>query len=1219
MAAGSRLRLPAGASSAADPHPSPPAQPPLSFVHLHTHSEYSLLDGANRLSDLVRKAQEFEMPALALTDHGCLYGAWTFQKLARKEGVKPIIGMEAYVAPGDRRERTRSGQGGKAHYHLVLLARDAEGYRNLIKLSSIGYTEGFYYRPRLDRETLARHSEGLIVSSACMAGELARHLNAGNDDMAREVADWYANAFPDRYYLEVQAHGTPGQAALNRKIFALAEETGLPVVATNDAHFLQHDHHGAHDILVCIGTAKNHADKDRLVYDDGLYFKNHEEMAAAFPDRPDVIENTLKIADEVSLTLEKKYHLPGFPLPERFTDDNDYLVHLAETGARERYGADGPIPPEVRKRLDYELDVIVKTGYAGYFLITWDFIRWARENGIPVGPGRGSAAGSLVSYALQITDLDPIAYGLLFERFLNPERISMPDIDIDFCYERRGEVIEYVRSKYGRDAVGQIVTFGTMKSRAVIRDVGRVLGFEVGETDRIAKMIPNQPGQSYTVAEAVERIQDVKALYGSDERHKQLFDYSVTLEGLSRHASVHAAGVVIAPGPLHDYVPICTQGKGARNGGAGAGGAGGDADRLDIVTQYDMNCLEDAGMLKMDFLGLKTLTVIHDAVQAVKDRLGDFRHPDTGTVYRSPAMDDVPLDDAEVYRMLASGGTSGVFQFESNLALDKLRAMRCDRFDDLVATNALIRPGPLDSGMTDEYIKRKLGHKPVSYPAPNLEHILEPTYGIIVYQEQVMLIASDLAGYSLGDADVLRKAMGKKDAKLIRKELGRFQERLTDLGLHRNTALELAKQIETFGRYGFNKSHSAAYSLLSYKTAWLKRYYPAEFMAALLSSVLDKTDDVVKYMGECRDLGRYHPGLEDGLKVLPPDVNESGWKFTAVGASTIRFGLGAVRGVGSAAVQSVLAARAEGGPFESLFNFLERVDTRALNKRACEALIASGSLDAFGHRAQLRAGLDAAHGEAVARLQEAELGQQSLFGGAGMERPRPELPTVPEWPDRKRLAHEKEALGFFISGHPLDRYREVANIFDPVGSDALKARKGDVVEMACVVTAVARQVSRRDGSEWAKITIEGFQGTATVLAFRDVWQSGKETLATDAVVLVRGKVSDRDRDEEDPPVFLDSAEPLRSVPGSGRIAVRITLDRRDELPGDAFARARALMAERGGGAPVEVEVAYDNGAATARLRSRTLRVLPDRTTIRALEEVFGKGRVGLARISMGTQ
>ncbi len=1201
----------------------------MSFVHLHTHSEYSLLDGANRLSDLIRRAKRFEMPALALTDHGCMYGAWNFQKLARKDALKPIIGMEAYVAPGDRRERARSGQGGKAHYHLVLLARDAEGYRNLIRLSSIGYTEGFYYRPRVDRETLARHSDGLIVTSACMAGELARHLNAGNDDSAREVADWYANAFPDRYYLEVQAHGTPGQAELNEKIFALSDELGLPVVASNDAHFLQRDHHPAHDILVCIGTAKNHDDEDRLMYDDGLYLKNADEMAAAFPGRPEVIENTLRIADEVTLALERKYHLPSFPLPDPFADDNDYLVHLAEAGARERYvsdaggtpprpdgwSADGeatpsgsdPLPPEVRERLDYELDVILKTGYAGYFLITWDFIRWAREQGIPVGPGRGSAAGSLVSYALGITDLDPIAYGLLFERFLNPERISMPDIDIDFCYERRGEVIEYVRAKYGRDAVGQIVTFGTMKSRAVIRDVGRVLKFDVGETDRIAKMIPNQPGKAYTVAQAVERIRDVRALYESDERHKRLFDYSITLEGLSRHASVHAAGVVIAPGPLHDYVPICTQGKGARNG------SGDGEDGPDVVTQYDMNCLEDAGMLKMDFLGLKTLTVIHDAVRAVKERLGEFRHPQTDAVHHSDAMDDVPLDDPEVYRMLASGGTSGVFQFESNLALDKLRAMRCDRFDDLVATNALIRPGPLDSGMTDQYIQRKLGNKPVSYPAPGLEHILEPTYGIIVYQEQVMLIASDLAGYSLGEADVLRKAMGKKDTELIRSELARFQERVVERGHPRGIAAGLAKQIETFGRYGFNKSHSAAYSLLSYKTAWLKRHYPAEFMAALLSSVLDKTDDVVKYMGECRDLGRHHPGLGDGLDVLPPDVNESGWKFTVVGASTIRFGLGAVRGVGAAAVQSILAARKEGGPFETFFGFLKRIDPRALNKRACEALIAAGALDSFGRRAQLVAGLDAAYGEVLARQQEAETGQGSLFGGPGVERPAPSLPTVPEWGDRDRLAREKEALGFFISGHPLDRYREVARAFDQVGGDSIKDRMGDSVEMACVVTAVARQISRRDGSEWAKITVEGFQGTATVLAFKDVWRSGRETLRTDAVVLLRGKVSDRERDEDDPPIFLDEAEPLKTVPESGRLAVRIALEWDDELPKDAFERVRAVVAARAGGAPVELVIGNGDGAEAPRLRSRSFKVAADRETIRGLEAVFGKGRVGLVK------
>ena len=1186
----------------------------MSFVHLHTHSEYSLLDGANRLTDLIRKAKEFEMPALALTDHGCMYGAWNFQKKAKANDLKPILGMEAYVAPGDRRERTRSGQGGKAAYHLVLLARDRVGYQNLVKLTSIGYTEGFYYNPRLDRETLARHSEGLIVTSACMAGEVARHLTAGNDDQAYEVASWYANTFPDRYYLEVQGHDSEGQSELNAKIFALSEKLGLPVVATNDAHFLQHDHHQAHDILVCIGMAKNRDDENRLIYDEGLYFKNPVEMAERFPDRPDVIENTVRIAEEVDLTFEKQYFLPKFPLPERFADDNEYLVHLATEGVKERYG--DPLTPEVEERLAYELDVILKTGYAGYFLITWDFIRWAREQGIPVGPGRGSAAGSIVSYGLRITNLDPIEHKLLFERFLNPERVSMPDIDIDFCFERRGEVIEYVREKYGRDAVGQIITFGTMKSRAVIRDVGRVLGFEPGETDRVAKMIPNQPGQSYTVEEAVAQIKDVKALYKSEDRYRQLFDYSMTLEGLSRHASVHAAGVVIAPGPLDEYVPVCVQNKGSKNGSGQNGGPDAADTGPDVVTQYDMICLEDAGMLKMDFLGLKTLTVIYDAVQAVKARLGELRHPETGDVYHSDTMDDVPLNDPGVFKMLAKGGTSGVFQFESNLALDKLKAMRCDRFDDMVATNALIRPGPLDSGMTDAYIRRKLGREEISYPAPGLEAVLEPTFGIIVYQEQVMRIASELAGYSLGEADVLRKAMGKKDAVLIRKELDSFKTRCVERGLESATAESLAEQIETFGRYGFNLSHSAAYSLLSYQTAWLKRYYPSEFMAALLSSVLDKTDDVVKYIAECREMGRYVPGLEDGVTVLPPDVNESGWKFTAVGDRSVRFGLGAVRGVGSAAVQSILAAREKGGPFEGLFDFLERIDIRALNKRACEALIASGALDTCGHRAQLLAGLDVAYGEVQARAQEAELGQASLFGGgeAGVARPTPKLPTIPEWAEQDRLAREKEALGFFISGHPLDRYREVVRAFDTCTTATLKERMGEPVELACVVTAVARQVSRRDGSEWGKVTIEDFQGTAQVLAFKDIWQSYKETLRQDAVVLLKGKVSGRERDEDDPPIFLDSVEPLDAVPNSGRLAVQIELDAGSDLNGEAFREAKRVMGDHLGGAPLEFVVGEPNGVPAPRLRAKSVKLAADRETIQALEAVFGKGRVGLRRL-----
>jgi len=1179
----------------------------VSFVHLHTHSEYSLLDGANRLTDLVHRAKEFEMPGLALTDHGCLFGAWAFHKLAKKHGIKPIIGMEAYVAPGDRRDRSKAGQGERAYYHLVLLARDMEGYKNLVKLSSIGYTEGFYHRPRVDREVLAAHAGGLVVSSACLAGEVARHLAADNWEGARETATWYANLFEDRYYLEVQAHDSEGQAELNGKIFKLSEEMGLPVIATNDAHFLRAEDHDAHDVLLCIGLGKDRSDTRRMRYDKGLYFKSAPEIAERFPDRADVLENTLKIADEVNLGFEKTYHLPAFPLPEDHTDENEYLVFLATEGAKRRYG--DPLPEAVQERLDYELGVITETGYAGYFLITWDFIDWARRHGIPVGPGRGSAAGSIVAYSLWITNVDPLAFDLLFERFLNPERISMPDIDVDFCYERRGEVIEYVKEKYGKNAVGQIITFGTMKSRAVIRDVGRTLGMEPSETDRIAKMIPNTPGQSFTVGEAIKKLKEVKDLYEEGGRYKQLFDYSMTLEGLSRHSSVHAAGIVIAPGPLDDYVPVCIQ--------TGKNGSNGDVSEAMHVTQYDMNCLEDVGMLKMDFLGLKTLTVIHDAVEAVKARVGELRHPETGTVFES--MDDVPLDDPAVYKMLASGGTSGVFQFESKLAIEKLRAMRCDRFDDLVATNALIRPGPLDSGMADAYIRRKTGREEVRYDHPDLQPVLESTYGIIVYQEQVMRIANILGGYNLAEADVLRKAMGKKIASLIREELQQFVTKAIARGVEKRIAESLAEQIETFGRYGFNLSHSVAYSVIAYHTAWLKAHYPAEFMAAMLSAVVSNTDDVVKYIGECRELPRYLPRLDDGIAVLPPDVNESGWKFTAVGETHIRFGLGAIRGVGSSAVNSILTARDADGPFTAMFEFLERVDLRALNKRAVEALIAAGALDSFGYRAQLLAGLDTAYSEISARRAEEEVGQASLFGAgdAALERKDPGLPNVPPWPEQERLKREKEALGFFISGHPLDRYADVVRAFDRVNTSNLKDHLGRPLDLACVVTKVQRQISRRDSSEWGKITVEDFHGTATVLAFKDNWQKYKETLQQDAVVLISGKVSGRERDEEDPPIFLDDALPLEGVPNSGQLALQIELPVGAELDDDVFARAKEVLVAHPGTAPVEIRLGSDNGLSAPVLRSRTLKADPTHDTMEALQEMFGKARVRLVRVGEG--
>lgn len=1202
----------------------------MSFVHLHCHSEYSLLDGANRVGDLITRAQELEQPALALTDHGVMYGAWLFQEQARKAGIKPIVGMEAYVAVGSRFDRGRA-KGERNYYHLVLLARDLTGYKNLARLSSIGFSEGFYFKPRIDREVLAAHSEGLIVSSACMAGEVAQHLLADRWDAAREAAAWHAEVFPDRYYLEVQAHGSEGQALLNERIFTLAEEVGLPVVATNDAHFLRAEDHQAHDVLLCIGLGKDHSDPNRMRYDDGLYFKSHLEIAEAFPGRPDVLENTLRIADEVDLQFEKKYYVPRFPTEdEGFSSEDEMLRAWVWSGARDRYGEatrgalDGPaadLPPagpqdvseEVARRVEFELDVITKLGYSGYFLITADFIRWARQHGIPVGPGRGSAAGSIVAYCMGITDICPIEFDLLFERFLNPERVSMPDIDVDFCFERRGEVIDYVRERYGRDAVGQIITFGTMKSRAVVKDVGRTLGFLPAETDRLAKLIPNGPAHSLTVSEAVEQIPEIRTLYENEDRYRRLLDYSQTLEGLSRHSSVHAAGVVIAPGPLQDYVPISTQST--KGSGAGAG-------ESVLVTQYDMTCLEKAGMLKMDFLGLKTLTVIEDAVTTIRARYGALRHPETGAEYAR--AEDIPLDDPAVYRMLARGGTAGVFQFESALATEKLRAMKADRFDDLIAANALLRPGPLDMGMDMVYIRRKLGQEPVSYPHPDLAEVLRPTYGVIVYQEQVMRIAQILAGFSLAEADVLRKAVGKKDADLIRSELGGFVDRAVERGHDRRLIEDLAEQIEAFGRYGFNKSHSAAYSLLAYQTAWLKCWYPAEFMAALLSSVLDKAEDVVGYIASARELGKSLPErCPRGLEVLPPHVNESNLKFTVVGdgVGDIRFGLRAIRGVGEGAVRSIIAAREAEGPFRSLFDFLCRVDLRLCNKRVAEALICAGAMDGFAPegRAQLLAALETTFAAAQQAQRDRESVQENIFGEllgedsantAGIA--EPPLPTVEPWPESERLQREKEILGFFISGHPLDRFREEMGLFDRVHTGNLKEFRDQKVELACVVTEVTRQISRRDGAEWARITVEDFHGTATVLAFSESWERNRDLLQKDTPVVLRGGVSGRERDEEDPPIFLDGVTPLMEVRESG--AVGICIDLRQDLDPAAIHTVTAMLSASPGSGPLLVR--WVNGGTeddAPRLRSRSVTISPRPELLVELRETLGDRAVTLVK------
>ena len=1161
----------------------------MSFVHLHCHSEYSLLDGANRIEDLIRRAQEFEQPGLAITDHGNLHAAWEFQEKARKAKVKPIIGMEAYVAPGDRRVRGRNGgSGSKPYYHLVLLARDMTGYRNLVKLSSLGFTEGFYSRPRVDRELLARYNEGIIVSSACLAGEVAKHLMAEDLDAAREAASWYANVFEDRYYLEVQAHDSEGQSTLNRRVFALAEELGLPVIATNDAHFLRADDHDAHDVLLCIGLGKDRTDPDRMRYDRGLYFKSAPEIAAHFEDRPDVLTNTLAIADQISVEFEKKYHVPAFPLPEGVASENELLTRLAEQGARERYG--DPLPDATHERLEYELSVITTTGYAGYFLIVADFIRAARERGIPVGPGRGSAAGSLVAYALRITDVCPLEHDLLFERFLNPERVSMPDVDVDFCFERRGEVIEYVRQKYGRESVCQIVTFGTMKSRAAIKDVGRTLGFTPAETDALAKLIPNQPNFSLTVKEAIEQIPEVGKLYRTDERYKQLLDYAVALEGLSRHTGVHAAGVVIAPGPVDEYVPICTQ---------SSKGAGASGDDQVIVSQYDMTCLEHAGMLKMDFLGLTTLTVIHDTLTAIAERTGEQLD-----------LDAIPYDDERVFQMLRAGRTIGVFQFESTIATDLLRGMRCDRFDDLVAANALMRPGPLDAGTHRLYQRRKRGEEPVVYALPELEPILEPTYGVITYQEQVMRVAQVLAGISLAEADVLRKAVGKKDAELIKQELGKFVEKSVARGFNRRIIEELSGQIETFGRYGFNKSHAVAYSVISYQTAWLKTHHPAEFMAALLSSSIGDTDSVVKFINEARELG---------IEVLAPDVNESGYKFTVIGDKRIRFGLGAIRNVGKAAIDSIVGARCE-APFTSFHDLCGRVDLRLCNKRVFEALIASGALDNLGgHRAQYFAVLDSALQEASLMQQEAAVGQFSLLGDVQQgERPAAPrvLPNVPAMSESERLTKEKEILGFYISGHPLEPFRIECELFATHTVSQLGKWTDQPVSLGVVITAVKRQVSKRSGAEFARLTVEDFSGSSEVLVFPEAWSLLAGRVKTDVPVLMKGSYSRRDQDADNPTFIVESLEPFVEKRLKGDVAVAIELAPGDRLAPEVMRDVRTVIEAHatGNASSPPLEVQWDDGSGgRARLRSRTLRIAASQAALRDLRQLLGEGRVRLVR------
>ena len=1153
----------------------------MAFAHLHTHSEYSLLDGASRIDELVSHVKKLGMDSLAVTDHGNLHAAWSFHSAARAAGIRPILGFEAYLAFGPRQAREKHPGAPAAYSHLVLLAKNRTGYRNLIKLSSIGYLEGFYRRPRIDREVLERHSDGIVCLAACMSGEVALHLRQERYDLARESASWFSRVFgPENFWLEIQKHGIAEERIVEEGMLALGRDLGLGVVATNDAHYLRREDAESHDVLLAIGTGSDLDDPKRFRFTGTeSYVKSEAEMRALFPEQPDAIANTQVVADRCEFDFEKRYFLPTFPRPADVATDEELLARLAEEGAARRYGT--PLPADARQRLDYELSVINGAGYAGYFLIVQDFIQAARDRGIPVGPGRGSAAGSLVAYSLGITNVCPLKFDLLFERFLNPERVSMPDIDVDFCFERRGEVIEYVRERYGRESVGQIVTFGTMKARAAVKDVARVLRIPPGEADRLTKLIPSGPAYSLSIPDAVEKVDELKELVRGNPAYQRLMSLSSRIEGISRHLSVHAAGVVIAPGPLADYVPVCT----APTRGAGAAGSGEDS----IITQFEMGPLEKVGMLKMDLLGLKTLTVIHDAVKAIEERHG-----------RTIDIDALEFDDPAVYELLRDGRTAGVFQFESPLATETLRAMKCDRFDDLVASNALLRPGPLDTGMHTVFIRRKLGQEKVSYPHPLLKEVLEPTYGVITYQEQVMRIANVLAGFSLAEADVLRKAVGKKDAELIRKELGRFVERAVAQGHPKKLADELAAQIETFGRYGFNKSHSVAYSVLAYQTAWLKAHYPAEFMAALLSAEIGNTDKVVQYINEARSLG---------IEILPPDVNESGFKFTVVADRRVRFGLGAIRNVGEGAILSIIAARTE-KPLTTLSDLVERVDLRLCNKRVLESLVSAGACDGLGgNRRQLTAALENALAEAALLQAEREAGQASLFGEGPPAREHSRgLPDLAPWSEAERLAREKEVLGFFISGHPLERYRSEVELFGARTTATLQEWSEHAVTIGAVVTQVKRQISKKTGKEYARLVLEDFHGTADAIVFPDAWARLNQVIIPDASLLLTGGFSDRDRGEDRAPFLVESASALADLRESGAVALSLRWRQPSAPPAETVRSAAALCSAHPGPTPLYIEWSDGNGEAV-RLRARRVRVAAEEDLLRALRDLLGPDAV----------
>ena len=1146
------------------------SRPSSDFVHLHVHTQFSLLDGACRLDDLVALAKEYGMSSCAITDHGNMFGAIEFYEKATAAGIKPIIGCEIYVAPESRFDKTSHGIKG-AGYHLVLLAKNITGYKNLMEIVSLGYLEGFYYKPRVDKEVLARCSKGLIALSACLKGEVSHFLASDQWEEAKRVALEYSNIFgQDSFYLELQDNQMEEQKKVNQALIRLAAATGLELVATSDVHYLDKNDAKAHDVLLCIQTQTTVDDPNRMRFQtDQMYFKSPEEMYERFSNVPEALKNTVKIAEKCNVEIDfNELHLPAFTPPEGKSNES-FLAELVDEGIKKRYSV---ITDEIKKRIEHELKIIKGSGYTSYFLIVWDFIRHARSKDIPVGPGRGSAAGSIVSYALGITNLDPIKYGLIFERFLNPERVSMPDIDIDFCFERRNEVIEYVIEKYTKGNVAQIITFGSMMAKGVLRDVGRVMGVPYVEVDRIAKLVPNDQG--ITLEKAMEIEPELRMKYEDDPVLRQVIDISMRLQGLNRHASTHAAGVVISDKPLIKRIPLFKTGD----------------DQ--ITTGYSMNSLERIGMLKMDFLGLKTLTVIDQTVKIVKR-----------TRQLDIDIETIPLDDKVTFELLSRAETGGVFQLESGGMKDLLRKLRPGRFEDLIAILALYRPGPMGSGMLDDFIKRKQGEIKVKYDHPLLEPILEETYGIIVFQEQVMRVVSVMGGFSMAEADNVRKVMGKKikdpeklDAIKSKFVLGALKNKVDAA-----TAAKVWDFISHFAGYGFNKSHSAAYSMISYRTAYLKANYPVEFMTALLTSEKDNSDKISDYINE---------SIRMGIDILPPDVNESFRDFTVVG-DDIRFGLSAVKNVGGASADAVIATRKDLGRYESIFDFAMKVDSKAANRKVLESMVKCGAFDSTGiRRSQAMSVLEKVIDVSQKSNKDRSLGQLSFFDeGASNDSFRDtfhDIPDIPEWPEHELLANEKEMLGFYITKHPLARFEKILNAYSTCKiPEMVSLADGQEILMGGIINKVKITVTRKKAEKMAIFSLEDLNNFVEVLAFPKTFARFPDMIKEDSLVYVFGKVNRR---EEEPKIIAEDIIPLEKVKEKYTKSVLIKLSTTG-LEENMMRRVKFCIQKFSGKVPVLIDLLSDEGRKIRVSVDTEFFVNPTGELLTALEDIVGSGNV----------